>query len=153
MRGRERIGQSHWLGANNRGTRRRVMTAGVAAPLVGRNCVGDMCHCSNSTALHLLLALAVLSTGIPLFGQGDDRVRYTIRLLSMHCPEYSRPWKYSFQLRNDFILRALVKRCIYRQEAYCLVLFNPIAIVLRAKSIKILCYNPIDEIYNISIIN
>lgn len=62
------------------------MTAGVAAPLVGRNCVGDMCHCSNSTTLHLLLAPAVPSGGIPLFGQGDDRQVYARRRRTCKLP-------------------------------------------------------------------
>lgn len=60
------IGQSHRLGSNNPGTRRRVMKAGVAVPLVSRSCVGDMCHCSNSAAQHLLSA-STIHCGIPLF--------------------------------------------------------------------------------------
>lgn len=60
------IGQSHRLSPNNPGTRRRVMRAGVVAPSVGRSCVNDMCHCSNSAAQHLLSAPTIHS-GIPLF--------------------------------------------------------------------------------------
>lgn len=82
------------------------MTGGVAAPLVGRNLVGDMCHCSNSTTLHLLLAPWPYHPVAFLSSAKVTTARYTLGAVAAAAaaaivivvvyaqyPEYSRPWK------------------------------------------------------------
>jgi len=65
------IGQSHRLGANNRGTRRRVMTAGITSPLVGRNSTGDMYRSNDTTPASS--PASSISTDRHSSLQGDER--------------------------------------------------------------------------------